>query len=175
MRTTLLALSLLPLSAGLEAQLKPRKSGSRPVVKRADPDLHKEIERMKRELKGLPGGARPVGGKDCKSDSSSSSSSHRVVVVNGKTVVDERTENGKPVAGGPSKAGPCDPEEMRRRLEEMMKAARKGFPVPLPPLGGCPPGDTKTSRSSHTRRVEVVNGKTVVDEATRNGKPVPKK
>jgi len=77
----------------------------------------------------------------------SRSSSHRVVVRNGRTIVDERTENGRPVPSG--KAGPSpkaggapapampDPEELLRQMRERMRRQLEGA---LPDRPG-PEGD----------------------------------
>lgn len=105
------------------------------------------------------------------SDSSRTRSSHtrRVVVVNGKTIVDEETVDGKPVrrkARNPPQR-PMDAERLLEEVErdlppearELLKRARKD-------------GATGTG---HKRRVKVVNGKTVIDEETIDGKPVRRK
>jgi len=80
---------------------------------------------------------------------SSQSVTHRVVVINGKTVVDERTVDGKPVPGGV--AGPAgggfpplpplgtDPEEMLRKLREQMEREMGGDLPPMPPMPPMPP------------------------------------
>ena len=74
---------------------------------------------------------------DAKSSDSSHSShtvTHRVVVENGRTVVDERTENGSPVpAGGPGPAGvpplpAIDADEMLRKLREQVEREVGGKP-----------------------------------------------
>lgn len=77
----------------------------------------------------------------------STSSTHRVVVVNGKTVVDERTENGKPAARGGATPMPVPPmpplpngesaEEMLRRLQDELRRQleQQGLPpLPQPPV-----------------------------------------
>lgn len=94
-----------------------------------------------------------------KNETKTHSVSQRVVVVNGKTIVDEKRVNGKLVSGrGGDKATPKKRLGKRpsKRLEE---------------LGA---GATSTNKSTHTHRVLVVNGKVVVDEETRDGKPVNK-
>lgn len=71
---------------------------------------------------------------------------HRVVVVNGKTVVDERTENGKPVGrgavGGPQLPlpGAGAPEDLLRDLEAQMRRqlGEVGGGIPLPSVGTPP-------------------------------------
>ncbi len=104
--------------------------------------------------------------KDSSSSKQTSSSSHRVVVVNGKTIVDEKTSTGKQARPGANKPGQCDPEKFVKDLdlEGMVKDAMKDAKKK-----GAKKGHT--SSSGGTRRLVVVNGKTVVDEQTTNGKP----
>ena len=61
---------------------------------------------------------------------SSHSVTHRVVVVNGKKIVDERTENGRPVGSGrvgsgrpplPGKPAVPDADELLRRMREQLE------------------------------------------------------
>ncbi len=64
---------------------------------------------------------------------------HRVVVVNGKTVVDERTVDGTPGPGagaGDPGLGGLDAEEMLRKLREQVEREAGGGlpPVDMPPL-----------------------------------------
>jgi hypothetical protein len=83
-------------------------------------------------------------------------STHRVVVVNGKTVVDERTENGVPVgpAGGRpggNGAAPLQPrlpmpqlggtsaEEMMRQMQEEVRRQMEQQQRATPPLPPKPP------------------------------------
>jgi hypothetical protein len=103
--------------------------------------------------------ARPDGGRA--PGSATKSSTHRVVVVNGETVVDERTEDGVPVgrSGTPAVDPPALPD-LDAMLREMQAKA------------GLPAAPGSRASSSHTRRVVVVNGETVVDEETRDGVPV---
>ena len=94
---------------------------------------------------------------------SKQTSTHRVVVVNGKTIVDEKTVDGRrvPSKGVDAPLPGLDPQKMIRELRDRMrKAEAKGLPL----------GDA--TRSSHTRRVVVENGKTIVDEESRDGRPV---
>lgn len=95
------------------------------------------------------------------SSSNSSSSSHRVVVIDGKKVVDEKVVDGKP-ADGVRDGAPALPPEM----QDMLDRVRRGLPV------GVPDGAGGSQSSSHTHRVVVENGKVVVDEETRDGRPV---
>ena len=103
---------------------------------------------------------------DAKAGSSSTkTSTHRVVIVNGKKIVDEKTVNGKkvPSSGDIDLPSGEDAEEMLRKLRERMRRE----------MGkGLPPGAGKGSSSTHKRRVVVENGKVIVDEETRDGKPV---
>ncbi len=93
---------------------------------------------------------------------SKSSSTHKVVVVDGKKVVDEKTVNGKRTPG--SKRGDVLlPPEFEDLMRDVERRARDGAKV----------SDRKSSRSSSSHRVQVVNGKTVVDEKTVDGKVVP--
>ena len=63
-----------------------------------------------------------------------------------------------------------DPE-VERMIAEMEELMRKhGFELPASGLRGMPKGSS--SSSSHSRRVVVENGKTVVDEEFVDGKPV---
>ncbi len=109
------------------------------------------------------------------SDSSKSSHTRRVVVVNGKTIVDEETVNGKPVRRKAPRARkpPQRPMDAERLLEEVERD--------LPPEARELLKRARQNRkngatgSSHTRRVKVVNGKTVIDEETIDGKPVKRK
>lgn len=100
--------------------------------------------------------ARAEARGDHKSSDSSRSSqtvTHRVVVVNGKTIVDERTENGRPApagrgagsaggAGGLPPLPELDAEEMLRKLREQVERDIGGGLPPLPvggrPVGGLP-------------------------------------
>lgn len=74
---------------------------------------------------------------------SSRTATHRVVVENGKTVVDERTEHGKPVGSGapadplPPLPGVGSPEDLLRELEAQMgrQLGEAGGVLPLPPAG----------------------------------------
>jgi hypothetical protein len=84
--------------------------------------------------------------------SSAHSTSHRVVVVDGR-VVDK----------GADPAVRALPQEWQDLLERVRRSAE--------PRGGKA-GDNAQTTSSHTRRVVVENGKVVVDEETRDGKPV---
>ncbi len=100
---------------------------------------------------------------DKSSDSSRSSHTvtHKVVVVNGKKIVDERTENGRPApaGGGAGGAGPVglpplpdlDAEEMLRKLREQVEREVGGGLPPLPrgdqPLGGGRASDRATDSS----------------------------
>lgn len=83
----------------------------------------------------------------------SRSSTHRVVVVDGRTVVDERSENGRPVGpGGAAGRGPLPPlpplpspgaddtGEMLRRLQEEVRRLleQQGLP-PQPTRPATPP------------------------------------
>ena len=80
---------------------------------------------------------------------------HRVVVVNGETVVDEKKVDGKVVpSGGVVPPVPRVPPAPKARPEKVG------------------PGKVVT-RSSSSRKV-IVNGEVVVDEQFRNGKPVSK-
>lgn len=104
--------------------------------------------------------------KDRSSASSSHSSSHRVVVRDGKKVVDEKTVDGVPVDGradpAPAPKLPLDPQDLLDRV-------RRGLPIDV----GLPMGDGARASSSHTRRVVVENGVVVVDEETRDGVAIP--
>ncbi|MFO1078388.1 MAG: hypothetical protein U1E73_11760 [Planctomycetota bacterium] len=64
----------------------------------------------------------------------SHSATHRVVVENGKTVVDEHTDDSTPAAG-PLPAMPSA-EDLLRQLQEQMRC---GLPVPAKPAAGKPP------------------------------------
>jgi len=115
---------------------------------------------------------------------SSQTVTHRVVVENGKTVVDERTVDGKPVGGGklgggvrPVPGGAIDAEEMLRKLREQVEGdlgrALPPLPAGLPPRAGQPLPATRSSDShSDSHRVVVRDGATVVDERTTDGKRV---
>ncbi len=113
---------------------------------------------------------------DSHTSQSAHSSSHRVVVVDGKTVVDETIVDGKQVrSGGGGGAGGglppgIDPEAMLRELRARMPDVGHD----LPPVGKDAPSKSSAhASSSSTHHVVVENGKTVVDEATGDGKPVP--
>lgn len=71
----------------------------------------------------------------------SKSATHRVVVVNGKTVVDERTENGKPVGNGggagllpplPLPAGDNADQMLRRLQDEVRRQLEQQGTPPMP-------------------------------------------
>lgn len=102
---------------------------------------------------------------DRSSSSTTHTSSHRVVVKDGKTLVDEKTVDGKPVDG---RAAPAPAPALPIDLQEMLDRVRRGLPLDV----GLPPGDGARASSSHTRRVVVENGVVVVDEETRDGVPV---
>ena len=102
---------------------------------------------------------------DAKSSDSSHSShtvTHRVVVENGRTVVDERTENGSPVpAGGPGPAGvpplpAIDADEMLRKLREQVEREVGGGLPPIPvggqPLDGRRASDRASDTASNTSK-----------------------
>ncbi|MBL8753760.1 MAG: hypothetical protein JNK15_10710 [Planctomycetes bacterium] len=84
----------------------------------------------------------------------SSTSTHRVVVENGKVVVDERTTNGKPAGGagaGAGRPGPMPPlplpgdvpsaDELLRQLQEQVRrdADAEGGTAPTRPVPGAKP------------------------------------
>jgi hypothetical protein len=98
------------------------------------------------------------------SDNQKTTTTHRVVVVNGKKTVDEKTVNGKRVPSHVGGVTPgADPEAMLRELRERMRRE----------MGrGVPGGDTEKVTNTHKRRVVKRNGEVIVDEETRNGKPV---
>ena len=91
-------------------------------------------------------------------DGSRSSHTRRVVVRNGKTIVDEETVDGRPVKPGPRPRG----------AEDLLRELERELPADARDLLRRVDADVK----SHTRRVVVRNGKTVVDEETVDGKPV---
>ncbi|MDA1264164.1 MAG: hypothetical protein O2816_03685, partial [Planctomycetota bacterium] len=101
----------------------------------------------------------PAAAQDSQARSDSSSSSHtkRVVVVNGKTVVDEETRDGKPVRGSQRGAAPVDLDRLLKDLEQDLGKGKTS---------------SSSSSSSHSKRVVVINGKTVVDEEIKDGEPV---
>lgn len=122
--------------------------------------------------------ARADAKADARADASQRRShTRRVVVVNGKTVVDEETVDGKPVRPGrrPAPAIPRQPRlpelpelpDPERLLEEL----ERDLPADARDLLRRARQDGKATRS-HTRRVVVINGETVVDEETVDGKPV---
>lgn len=72
-----------------------------------------------------------------------------------------------PAAGVPSQ------KELEREALRMMEEMRRDMERQMGKGVGTLPGkSSQRSSSSHTRRVVVVNGETVVDEETRDGKPV---
>lgn len=87
-------------------------------------------------------------GKSSDSSHSSHTSTHKVVVVNGKTIVDERTEDGRPAPSGGAAGGALpggvpmpgglpslpefDPEEMLKKLREQVEHEVGGAMPPLP-------------------------------------------
>lgn len=108
---------------------------------------------------------------------SSHSVTHRVVVVNGKKIVDERTENGRPVGSGrvgsgrpplPGKPAVPDADELLRRMREQLERdlGRKlplgGFGEPLPKQGSSSARKTaraETSPRKPTRRAKPARGR----------------
>ena len=104
------------------------------------------------------------------SDRSKKSHTRRVVVVNGETVVDEETVDGKPVRprrGGRRRAGTPDLDQLLKDLEKDMPPAVRGQLRRAAKDGG-------SSSGSYTRRIVVENGKMIVDEETVDGKPAGK-
>ena len=91
-------------------------------------------------------------GKSSDSSRSSHTSTHRVVVENGKTVVDERTEDGRVVPSGGARPGglplpgglpampALDPEELLRNLREQLDR-QLGGALPSIPFDGKRPLD----------------------------------
>ena len=106
------------------------------------------------------------------SSSSSSSATRRVIVVNGKTVVDEATKDGRSVPPPAPAAGEDAGAMKQRLLEELFRDlppdARRLLEGSLRDAAG-----SKT-QSSHSRRVVVRNGEVIVDEEVRDGVPVPR-
>lgn len=105
---------------------------------------------------------------------------HRVVVVNGKTVVDERTENGRPVdkgaaprrrgRGRPAPAGGDARETLRRMKEQLERDLGRelplgGFDEPLPKPG-------KKAKKATSRRADATSGK---KSAPRRGRLQPRR
>jgi hypothetical protein len=116
------------------------------------------------------------------SDSSRSShtSTHRVVVENGRTVVDERTENGSPVPAGGAGPGPAgvpplpaiDADEMLRKLREQVEREVGGGLPPIPvggqPLDGRRASDRASGSASDTSKSSGASpGKNTKDAATK--------
>lgn len=91
---------------------------------------------------GVPGGggvARAEAHANA-TNGESRTATHRVVVVNGKTVVDERTESGKPIGGGAGgfpvpMPGCASADDMLRQLQEQVARdmAAQGGGLPMPP------------------------------------------
>lgn len=117
------------------------------------------------------------------SSHSSHTSTHRIVIENGRTVVDERTEDGRAAPAGRRIGGgfpggmpalpDCDPEEMLRKLrEEVERDVGRGMPTI--PLDGKPgrsrdSGSAKDSASGHSSSKEEKSSK----HKGSGGKPMP--
>lgn len=98
---------------------------------------------------------------------------HRVVVVNGKKVVDERTVDGKPAPGGGAGSGDpglggLDAEEMLRKLREQVERDVGGGlpPVDLPPVK-LPPVKQPPVKQPPPARPPVGSGKLEPRDRTR--------
>ena len=119
------------------------------------------------------------------SDSSRSSHSvtHKVVVVNGKTIVDERTENGRPTpAGGAGGAGPVglpplpelDAEEMLRTLREQVEREIGGGLPPRP--AGATPHDARRANDAArdtAKRASSARTASGKDSVRKDTRPAP--
>lgn len=114
------------------------------------------------------------------SKTASHSKTRRIKVVNGKTVLDEATVDGKPARPG-RRLLPRDVDAdvlleglIGEWLDDLEKDAGRDVTDLLRGEGLKGPqrqGHQKSSSSS-THRVVVVNGKTIVDETTTDGKPM---
>lgn len=99
---------------------------------------------------------------DVDSDAKSKSRTRRIVIKDGKTIVDEATEDGRPVRPGKGFDIDVDvelPDEVRRLIRRLGKGE---FDIDMGVLGGKP--------GSMTRRLIIKDGKTIVDETTKDGK-----
>jgi len=191
-----------PVRAGGRKASAPRRTaatrgvvapGNRAGAAKGALDPEAEVERMMREMEermrremppamaDLMREARAKGGPVQRS--ARSSYTRRFKVVDGKVVVDEETRDGKPVRGGHALAprgqaapGATDPhaevERMMREMEAEMRRQMGGAQLPRANGGGQKTVDRQSAKSTHTRRVVVENGRTVVDEETRDGVPV---
>jgi len=113
---------------------------------------------------------------DSKSNKSSSSQTvtHRVVVENGKTIVDERIVDNKPAKGGRLPIAPgMDPEEMMRKMREQLEREMGGLPISLP--GSLPGRMSKNVRStSNSSSAKSSDQQTVKDRSSNRSSPASK-
>lgn len=124
----------LPILASCAALLAPL-AGQKPANQHAEARAEAHAEAHADGRGGVPG-SRDV-----------HSATHRVVVENGRTVVDARTVDGKPVPAGAAPPAqpaqpplPVDPAELLRRLREQVERAVDAGspPAPTPPPGPTP-------------------------------------
>lgn len=121
----------LPILASCAALLAPL-AGQKPANQHAEARAEAHAEAHADGRGGVPG-SRDV-----------HSATHRVVVENGRTVVDARTVDGKPVPAGAAQPAqpplPVDPAELLRRLREQVERAvgAGSPPAPTPPPGPTP-------------------------------------
>ncbi|MBL8898911.1 MAG: hypothetical protein JNM84_14825 [Planctomycetes bacterium] len=133
-----------------------------------DPAPRGKLER--RDARADSGSSRSTGGE---------TKTWRRVVKDGEVIEEEGTPlpEWERLLGDSWRPETCDPakllEELRRGLErEGLGELPPGFGGLPPGFGELPKGEKSSSSSSHTRRVVVVNGETVVDEELRDGVPV---
>jgi hypothetical protein len=131
----------------------------------------------RRESRADSGTSRSSGG---------TSKTWRRVVKDGEVIEEEGALDPEleRALGDSWRGGTCDPEklleELRRGLErDGFGELPPGFGELPPGFGGLPPGfgelpkgEKSSARSTHVRRVVVVNGETLVDEELRDGVPV---
>tara|TARA_R110002126_G_scaffold82806_7_gene202641 strand:- start:27802 stop:28680 length:879 start_codon:yes stop_codon:yes gene_type:complete len=113
------------------------------LLNKSQSDMAAELRKQLEQGAKAKDKARKV--REAKSKESSSSTK-RKVVVNGETVVDEETRDGKPVKG-----------------------AKDQQPAKAPAKAKNKSSDSSSSSSSQIRRIVVVNGKTIVDELIVDG------
>ncbi|MFO1054977.1 MAG: hypothetical protein U1F36_22375 [Planctomycetota bacterium] len=110
--------------------------------------------------------------------SSSSSSTHRVVVVDGKKVVDEHTVDGKPVASPRIDPLPGDPqsavEEMMRRMRgELPPEARGVLDGARPSSGSASAHASASSSSSQSSSAQDSKSSTSQGSSSQNSGGTP--